>query len=126
MTEEVPTTPPSGESERDSRGRFARGNAGGPGNPLGKQATAMRKAAMSALGPEVIAGIMRKFASMALQGDVAAGRLVLERVLGRPVDEPRSTSELEDEARYREISEQMRQQRPAPPPGPEEPDAPAS
>ena len=82
-------TPPSpnGGSERDDRGRFAKGNPGGPGNPLARQATKFRAAAMGAINPEHVAAIVRKVTKKALEGDLKAARLVLDRVLGRPTEE---------------------------------------
>jgi hypothetical protein len=78
---------PNGDSERDQRGRFAKGNSGGPGNPLARQASKFRAAAMSAITPEHVAAIIRKATKKALEGDMKAARLVLERVLGRPGEE---------------------------------------
>ena len=37
-----------GQDGRDTRGRFVRGNAGGPGNPFARQVAAMRQEFMKA------------------------------------------------------------------------------
>lgn len=75
---------PNGGEGRDAQGRFVKGNRGGPGNPYAQKATEFRQAAMSAIQPEHVAAILRKVAKRALEGDLRAARLVLERVLGKP------------------------------------------
>ena len=88
MTKKPGDSPlPNGETGRDERGRFAKGNPGGPGNPLAQKATEMRQAAMDAIGPEHVGAILRKVARKALEGDLRAARIVLDRVLGRPREE---------------------------------------
>lgn len=49
---------------------------------------ALRRAAEDAIAPEHIAAIMRRAARMALEGNMSAMRLVLERACGRAVDAP--------------------------------------
>lgn len=70
---------------RTARGTFAKGNAGGPGNPHAKRVARLRSALMRAVTPDDIKGIVRKLIDMARAGDVAAAREVLQRVLGPPV-----------------------------------------
>lgn len=72
---------------RDGNGRFGAGNAGGPGSPLAAQAVKLRRAAMEAVSPEIVSGIMRRVARKALEGDLKAARLVLDRAIGRPREE---------------------------------------
>ena len=43
------TPSPNGSNRRDSRGRFTRGNPGGPGNPFSRQLTAFRRAVCAAV-----------------------------------------------------------------------------
>lgn len=85
---------PNGEDGRDTRGRFTKGNRGGPGNPLAQRASEFRQAAMEAISPEHVAAILRKAAKKALEGDLRAARLVLERVLGKPSETLQQVSEL--------------------------------
>lgn len=68
---------------RDERGRFASGNRGGPGGAR-RRALDLRKAAEEAISPEHVQGIVRRVARMALEGNLSAARLVLDRVCGKP------------------------------------------
>jgi hypothetical protein len=77
---------PDGGNGRDSRGRFAKGNAGGPGNPFARRSAALRKAAAQAISEEDLVALMRKLLQQALGGDVAAARLVLLYAVGRPAE----------------------------------------
>jgi hypothetical protein len=77
---------PDGGNGRDSRGRFAKGNAGGPGNPYARRCAALRKAAAQAISDEDLVALMRKLLQQALGGDVAAARLVLLYAVGRPAE----------------------------------------
>ena len=72
---------------RDRQGRFAEGNPGGPGRPRGT-GNALRRAAEDAVTPEHIGAIIRRATRMALEGNLAAMRIVLERVCGRPHEAP--------------------------------------
>jgi hypothetical protein len=76
-----PTTP------RDGHGRFASGNQGGPGRPR-SPAAELRRAVEEAISPDHAAAIIRRLARKALEGDVAAARLVLERTCGRSAEAP--------------------------------------
>lgn len=67
---------------RDARGRFARGAKPGPGRERGRKEH--RQAMHDAVSPEDIAGIMRTLRDLALGGDVAAARVLLDRLLGKP------------------------------------------
>ena len=79
---------------RDRGGRFAKGNPGGPGRPRGS-GNALRRAAEEAVTPEHVAAIIRRATRMALEGDIAAMRIVLERVCGRPHEAPAQGFELD-------------------------------
>jgi len=70
---------------RTARGTFAKGNAGGPGNPHAKRVARLRSALMRAITPGDIKAIVSKLIDMARAGDVAAAREVLQRVFGPPV-----------------------------------------
>lgn len=65
-------------SSRDRHGRSAAGNPGGPGQPRGR-ANALRRAAVDAITEQDVAAIIRKATHLALEGNPAAMRLVLER-----------------------------------------------
>jgi hypothetical protein len=80
VTQEVPA--PEG---RESNGRFAKGNAGGPGNPYARQVAALRLRALDRVSGDDIDEIIGKMVELAKAGDVAAARLVLHYTLGKPV-----------------------------------------
>src|SRR5437879_3639900 len=77
------TATPSG---RDQRGRFARGNKGGPGNPFARQVAASRAALLASVTAEDLAAIVRALIDKAKGGDVAAAKLVFAYVLGKPAE----------------------------------------
>lgn len=76
--------------ERDAQGRFRAGNPGGPGNPQIRQLAAHQEAVRSALTPSDLKAVLKKLHGLALEGDVAAARVVLDRVVGksRPESQP--------------------------------------
>ncbi len=78
---------------RDGQGRFAAGNPGGPGRPRTRGDT-LRRAAEDAVSPEHVAAIIRRATRMALEGNLAAMRLVLERTCGRVAEAPAEASPL--------------------------------
>ena len=69
---------------RDGGGRFAAGNKGGPGNPFARHTAAMRKAIADAVTPEQLAAIAAAMVKKALEGDVAAAKLVFAYAAGKP------------------------------------------
>lgn len=71
---------------RDGRGRFAPGNAGGPGNPHGASVAKLRTALIAAVSEEDIKAIVDGLVTQARSGSVPAAKEVLERVLGKPVE----------------------------------------
>ena len=78
---------------RDAGGRFAVGNAGGPGGPR-RRASDLRRAAEQAITEEHIQAMIRKAARMGLEGNLAAMRLVFERTCGRAAEAPVETEPL--------------------------------
>ncbi len=81
----VPPGPaPGTRSERDSRGRFAPGNKGGPGNPHARRCAALRQAMLEVVTAADLQAIMRELIERARLGEVAAARLVLAYAIGKP------------------------------------------
>lgn len=75
------------QAERDPQtGRFLPGNSGGPGNPYAARVAELRSALLEAVTPGDLAAIVRSLVQAARSGDVAAAKLVFERVLGRPLE----------------------------------------
>lgn len=76
---------PNGSSDRDAKGRFRKGNAGGPGNPFSAQAAKLRRELFSVVTPARLRKIVESVVRQAEGGDLIAAKLVIERVLGPPV-----------------------------------------
>ncbi len=73
--------------DRDpATGRFVAGNPGGPGNPYAARVGELRSALLSAVSPGDLAAIAKQLVAAAKGGDVAAAKVVFERVLGRPLE----------------------------------------
>lgn len=71
---------------RATRGRFAPGNTGGPGNPFAKAVGQLRSALLAAVTKADIEAIVAGLVKEAKAGNVPAAREVLDRCLGRPVE----------------------------------------
>ncbi len=71
---------------RTARGRFARGNPGGPGNPHAKRVAALREALLSSINTKDMHDIAKALVSRAKTGEVAAIRELLDRLLGKSCD----------------------------------------
>lgn len=103
MSTEQPTPAAQPSPGRDAKGRFTTGNTGGPGNPFGRRLAAMRQAVMNAVSADDIEALLKKLLEMAMGGDLAAAKLVLQYAVGKPkpVAEPDRTeieaSEIETE-----------------------------
>jgi hypothetical protein len=76
-----PPAEPAGDG-RDDRGRFGPGNTAGRGNPLARRVQRLRVALLEAVSEEDVAAVARALVEKAKGGDVAAARVLLERVLG--------------------------------------------
>jgi len=74
----------NGPNGRDSAGRFLPGHPGGPGNPFARRVAELRSALLSAVSAEDLRDIIAAMIGAAKNGDVAAAKLVFERVLGQP------------------------------------------
>ncbi len=73
-------------ASHDANGRFAKGNAGGPGNPHVRRIAMMREAVASAVSLEDLVAVMRKLLELATEGDREAAKLVLHYTVGKPSD----------------------------------------
>jgi hypothetical protein len=76
---------------RNAGGRFAAGNRGGPGNPHAKRTAAIRGLLLDSVSDDDLRAIIAKLVEMAKDGDLAAARELLDRMLGKP----KSTVEIE-------------------------------
>ena len=69
---------------RDAKGRFLRGNPGGPGNPQAHNVAAWRKALADAVSPDDVAEVTRKVIEAAKAGEPWAIHELFDRLLGKP------------------------------------------
>ena len=72
---------------RTASGQFAKGNAGGPGNPHAKRVAELRAALLEAVTVEDIRAVVRSLVGQAREGDIPAARELLNRVLGKSPDD---------------------------------------
>jgi hypothetical protein len=83
-------SPNGGQSGRDPRGRFAKGNAGGPGNPYAAEVGKRRARLMKAIRNKDIdqaVKVMREVMAGGKDSDrLAAAKLLLDRALGPIVE----------------------------------------
>jgi hypothetical protein len=71
-------------NDRDAKGRFAKGNQGGPGNPHAGQVAKLRARMLEAVTEDQVKQAMQALADEAARGNVAAIRELLDRVAGKP------------------------------------------
>lgn len=79
-----------GDAQRGSDGRFRPGNRGGPGNPRAQHARQLRQRLDEALfkvaAPDRLVNVVDSLLKAAEAGDIAAIRLVFDRLMGPVVD----------------------------------------
>lgn len=79
------STVATADNGRGPDGKFLPGNRAAAGNPIHKHVAALRAGLLQAVSEKDVHQIARKLVTMALAGDVAAARVLLERLLGPPV-----------------------------------------
>lgn len=72
-----------GNGGRDARGRFVKGNLGGPENPKARDVARLREVFRSAVPDSDIRALAKRLVAMGKRGNVFAAREVLDRVLGK-------------------------------------------
>ena len=77
-------TVPTGDNGRAPDGRFGAGNRFATGNPRHKQTAELRSALFAAVSSKDIEAVVKRLVQMAHNGDLAAIRELLDRVLGKP------------------------------------------
>jgi hypothetical protein len=85
-TKEETTTQQEPKAGRDARGRFTKGNKGGPGNPFAREVARLRATMVHAYTPKVFMRLMEVLRQKAEGGDMVAMKLVLQYVLGKPAE----------------------------------------
>jgi hypothetical protein len=73
---------------RTTDGRFAEGNAGGPGNPHARHCARMLALLRASISDEEMVAIIRMLVTRACEGDVSAAKLILSYKLGKPAPAP--------------------------------------
>jgi hypothetical protein len=80
---------PFGNGDRDQRGRFRPGWKGGPGNPGAKHAFELRarldEALFKTCSPDRLTVVVDAILRLGEVGDVAAAKLLFERIAGPPI-----------------------------------------
>ncbi len=74
----------NGDNGRDSCGRFATGNSGGPGNPFARKAAALRAALFNKVTAQDIEELAQQLLDRAKSGDLAAMKVLFNYTIGRP------------------------------------------
>src|SRR5439155_4863870 len=90
MSDPRPTDPaaqPSADG-RESNGRFAPGNPGGPGNPFARQVARLRKVILNRITEEDLLAITEALLAKAKEGNVGAAKLLLAYGIGKPTASP--------------------------------------
>src|SRR5207244_13650795 len=70
--------------ERDAKGRFAKGNAGGPGNPFARKVAQLRAALVNFVTEDDLKHIVFKLMMLAEGGNLEAVKLLFQYVIGKP------------------------------------------
>src|ERR1700687_3237846 len=81
LAEEQQAADPSG---RDTRGKYATGNPGGPGNPFARRVAQLRAILVETVTDEELRIVAGQLMVKAKFGDLAAIKLLFQYVLGKP------------------------------------------
>lgn len=73
---------------RDTNGRFAKGNAGGPGNPHARRCAHLLVLFREAITAEDMHALFRKLFEMARDGNTGAIKIILAYLIGKPHSAP--------------------------------------
>ncbi len=84
VVEALPTMEPQPPIARDDQGRFIQGNKGGPGNPFARQVALLRSILLRASSEQRMRDLVEMLWTMALDGNLAAVKLILQYTLGKP------------------------------------------
>src|SRR5262245_4439014 len=109
-TTAVPTVAPAGAStEHDAKGRFPKGNKGGPGNPLAGKVNKVRKAFLEYFEGAAMHALCEFMLRKALSGDPRFARLILQYTIGKlPSDD--GFADVDDAEAAAELANQLLQE----------------
>src|SRR5262249_52855310 len=71
---------------RDARGRFTKGNKGGPGNPFARKVAELRRTLVNFVTEDDMKHVAFVLKERAMGGDLAAIKLLFQYVLGKPTE----------------------------------------
>lgn len=74
----------NGTNGRDGKGRFIKGNAGGPGNPQTGEIYRLKEAFRECVTVEDVKAVYDKLLDMAKAGNILAIKEFLDRAIGKP------------------------------------------
>ena len=97
LTDEPNTTDKESPNSRGASGQFAKGNAGGPGNPHARACAKMLQAFRDNITEEEMLQICRMLFVKAVGGDVSAAKIILSYKIGKPLPAPHPDSIDRDE-----------------------------
>src|SRR5438128_11523499 len=78
--------PEAADEGRDAKGRFTKGNKGGPGNPFARKVAALRRAMVNFVSEDDLKHLVFVIKMRAEGGDMAAAKLLLQYVIGKPTE----------------------------------------
>ena len=96
-TKERVDTKKDSSKERNTNGQFAKGNAGGPGNPHARSCARMLQIFRDSFSDEEMNQIFRMLYVKAVGGDISAAKIVLSYKIGKPLPAPHPDSIDRDE-----------------------------
>ena len=73
---------------RSANGHFAKGNAGGSGNPHAKRTAHIKRVLLDAVTDDDVRAIVKSLIEEAKTGNAKAAELILNRLIGKPTAEP--------------------------------------
>jgi hypothetical protein len=82
----LPPSTPHTANDRDDSGRFQKGCKGGPGNPFARKVATLRKSLLESVTEDDVAQLGRKLLAQALGSDVAAAKVLLSYIVGKPTE----------------------------------------
>ncbi len=97
LTEEPAATQEKPKSGRTPQGQFAKGNAGGPGNPHARHCARMLEIFRNAISEEHFIRVVLKLLEKAEAGDTSAAKIIVTYVVGKPLPAPHPDSIDRDE-----------------------------
>jgi hypothetical protein len=68
---------------KDKRGKFIKGNPGGPGNPFASRQQEYRELFLKCVTQAKFKKIIKKITEKAIKGDLSAAKLLFERICGK-------------------------------------------